>query len=196
MFSQDDIYYVFTWVFTSNTVFVPIDLRNLEPESSENCDQVVFEVWTDADERSRYSNTLLVSLNNRVYFRDHGRGNNQRYVDSESNPGRSYPSAVSSLTFAHPGLHSHTASISDNLRLSAISSAKVINIGKGAVIEECIEERCVPASQNFGQPNQSLWIPAIRDIARSERLRTNPFFGGRGVQWRTPDCCCIVALAS
>jgi len=155
MFSQDDIYYVFTWVFTSITVFVPIDLRNLEPESSENCDQFVLEVWTDADERSRYSNTLLVSLNNRVYFRDHSRGNNQRYVDSESNPGRSYPSAVSSLTFAHPGLHSHTASIGDSLRLSAIPSA-IINIGKGAVIEECIEERCVPASLNFGQADQSL----------------------------------------
>jgi len=99
----------------------------------------VLEVWTNADERSRYSNTLLVSLNNRIYFRDHSypgdRGNTQCYVDS----GRSYPSAVSTLTFAHPGLHSHTASIGDGLRLGAIPSAKVINIGKSVVIEESVD---------------------------------------------------------
>ena len=132
-------------------------MRKLEPESSENCDQVVFEVWTNADERSRYSNTLLVSLNNRIYFRDHsyseGRGNSQCDVDSSP----SYPSAVSPLTFAHPGLHSHTASIGDNLRLGAIPSAKVINIGKSTVIEESIvDTRCVMPPQNFRQADQSL----------------------------------------
>jgi hypothetical protein len=131
-------------------------MRKLEPESSENCDQVVLEVWTNADERSRYSNTLLVSLNNRIYFRDHsypgGNGNTQCYIDSS----RSYPSAVSSLTFAHPGLHSHTASIGDNLRHGVIPSAKVIKIEKSAVVEESIDTRCVLPSQNFGQANQSL----------------------------------------
>ncbi|KAN0107049.1 hypothetical protein V8E52_010557 [Russula decolorans] len=86
-----------------------------------------------------YSNTLLVSLNNRIYFRDHsypgGNGNTQCYIDSS----RSYPSAVSSLTFAHPGLHSHTASIGDNLRHGVIPSAKVIKIEKSAVVEESID---------------------------------------------------------
>jgi len=92
-----------------------------------------------------YSNTLLVSLNNRVYFRDHSyprdRGNSGCYLDSS----RSYPSAVSSLTFAHPRLHSHTASMGDNHGLGAIPSAKVINICKSAVIEESIDASSSPA---------------------------------------------------
>lgn len=114
-------------------------------------------MWTNADEHSRYSNTLLVSLNNRIYFRDHspgGSGNTRSYVDSR----RTYPSAVSSLTFAHSGLPSHTASIGDGLRLGAIPNAKVINIGKSAVIEESIDARCVLASQNFRQADR---IPII-----------------------------------
>jgi hypothetical protein len=114
-------------------------------------------VWTNTDERIRYSNTLLVSLNNRIYFRDHshpgGRGDGQCYVDSSL----SYPSAVSSLNFAHPGPHSHTASISDGLRLGAIPSGKVIDIGKNAVIEESIDTRCVLSPHHFGQADQSLF---------------------------------------
>jgi len=114
-------------------------------------------MWTNADKRSRYSNTLLVSLNNRIYFRDHsfpgGGVNTQYYVDS----GRSYPSAVSSLTFAHPGLHSHTAPIQvrDDLRLGAIPSAKVINMGKSAVIGESIDARYVLPSQNSDKPTKA-----------------------------------------
>jgi hypothetical protein len=38
MISQDDIYYVFTWVLTVKYEFVLADMRKLEPESSENCD--------------------------------------------------------------------------------------------------------------------------------------------------------------
>jgi hypothetical protein len=79
-----------------------------------------------------YSNTLLVSLNNRIYFRDHPfsgvRGSTRCFVDS----GRSRRSAVSSLTIAQPVLH-HTGSIGDRL---ANPGMKVIDIGKSAVIED------------------------------------------------------------
>jgi len=156
MFLQDDIYYAFTWVLTVYYVLVLTDVRKLEPESG-NCDRVVLEVRTNADERSRYSNTRL---NNHIHFRDHSypgpgsRGNSQRYVDSS----RSYPSAKLSLAFAHLGLHPHTASSGDSLMLVAIPSAKVINIGESAIIEESIlvDARCVLPSQNFEQAGESL----------------------------------------
>ncbi|KAF8470500.1 hypothetical protein DFH94DRAFT_685127 [Russula ochroleuca] len=84
-----------------------------------------------------YSNTLLVSLNNRIYFRDHPfsgvRGSTRCFVDS----GRSRRSAVSSLTIAQPVLH-HTGSIGDRL---ANPGMKVIDIGKSAVIEDSPDPR-------------------------------------------------------
>jgi len=135
-----------------------------------------------------YSNTLLVSLNNRIYFRDHsypgGNGNTQCYIDSS----RSYPSAVSSLTFAHPGLHSHTASIGDNLRHGVIPSAKVIKIEKSAVVEESID-------------TSHVWYWQCSDLRGHLTRKQAPaadrssFFSG-WVQCRTPDFCCIVVLAS
>jgi len=87
-----------------------------------------------------YSNALLVSLNNRIYFRDHpfsraGGQSTRCFVDS----GGPCNSAVSSLTFAHPGLHSHTTSIGDDLRLGTIPSTKVIDAGKGVVIRDILD---------------------------------------------------------
>ncbi|KAF8489812.1 hypothetical protein F5888DRAFT_1744712 [Russula emetica] len=74
----------------------------------------IYYVFTAGIIGKLYSNTLLVSLNNRIYFRDHSpprsHGNTQCYVDSS----QSHLSAVSSLTFAHPGLHAHTASIDES----------------------------------------------------------------------------------
>jgi hypothetical protein len=106
-------------------------------------------VRANADECSRYSNTLLVSLNNRIYFRDHpftgGSGNTRCFVDS----GRTCRSTVSSLTFAHPGLHPHTASIGDGLRLGTIPNTKVIDIGKSVVIGDSLDPRCVLPSQGI-----------------------------------------------
>lgn len=121
-------------------------------------------MWTNADKCYRYSNTLLVSLNNRIYFRDHshpeGSGNTRCYVDSS----RSYPSAVSSLTFAHPGLHSHTASFGDGLRLGAISSAKVIDIRKGAVTDESIDARCVCRRRILDKPTKAFELFMILTV--------------------------------
>jgi hypothetical protein len=159
-------------------------------------------VWTSADGRSRYSNTLLVSLNNRIYFRDHsypgGRGSTQCHVDSS----RTYPSAVSSLTFAHPGLHSHTASIGDNLRLGAIPSAKVIDIGKSLVIEESIDARCVLPSQNLDKPTeafefQSCIVLTMLESERSFNAKTSAycghffFLGGGGFN---AECLTVIVL--
>ena len=145
------------------TCFVLADEKTLVLESSENCDLVVLAVRTNADECSRYSNTLFVSLNNRIYFRDYpypgGRGDTWSYVDS----GRSHPSTVSSVTFAHPGLHFHTASIGNSLRLGIVPSTKVIDIGKSAIIEESLDARCVLPSQDFVQAVQRLRIPFVHD---------------------------------
>ncbi len=145
------------------TCFVLADEKTLVLESSENCDLVVLAVRTNADECSRYSNTLFVSLNNRIYFRDYpypgGRGDTWSYVDS----GRSHPSTVSSVTFAHPGLHFHTASIGNSLRLGTVPSTKVIDIGKSAIIEESLDARCVLPSQDFVQAVQRLRIPFVHD---------------------------------
>ncbi|KAF8470495.1 hypothetical protein DFH94DRAFT_212701 [Russula ochroleuca] len=81
-----------------------------------------------------YSNTLLVSLNNRIYFRDHpfrgAHGNTRCYVDS----GRSLRATVTPLTFAQPGLRRHTTSIGDNLKLDVVSAMATVDIEKNTVI--------------------------------------------------------------
>ena len=136
----------------------------------------MLDVQAHADDSYRYSNTLLVSLNNRIYFRDHpytgDPGNTQCHVDSG---GRSYPSVVSSLTFAHPTLHSHTNSMGDSLRQGALPCVKVINIGESAVIEESIEARCVQPSHDFVQADRSLRILVMHDIDNNRGNRSRRF---------------------
>lgn len=117
----------------------------------------MLEVRTNADDESfRYSNTLLVSLNNRIYFRDHpfrgAHGNTRCYVDS----GRSLRATVTPLTFAQPGLRRHTTSIGDNLKLDVVSAMATVDIEKNTVIGDSPDPRCALPSQYFGQAVQRL----------------------------------------
>jgi hypothetical protein len=71
---------------------------------------------------SRYSNTLLVSLNNRIYFRDHPQGD---HVESNQIvvPGQSRRSAMTSLGFAQVGSPAHTTTMGDSLQLNTVPHA-------------------------------------------------------------------------
>ncbi|KAI9509581.1 hypothetical protein F5148DRAFT_1186280 [Russula earlei] len=68
-----------------------------------------------------YSNTLLLSLNNRIYFRDHpspgSHGDNGYTVDTSQIRRPSVPS----LTFARTELTTHTATISDSSKFDTVS---------------------------------------------------------------------------
>ncbi|KAI0280493.1 hypothetical protein BGY98DRAFT_1060727 [Russula aff. rugulosa BPL654] len=81
-----------------------------------------------------YSNTLLVSLNNRIYFRDHPfrgvHGNSRCYVDS----GPSFPSTVTPLSFAQN--EPRTTLAGDSVKLDTFSGTPSIDIEKGAVIRD------------------------------------------------------------
>ena len=124
-----------------------------------------------------------MSLNNRIYFRDHpfsGSQSTRCYVDS----GRSCSSAISSLTFAHPNLHRHTASIGDGLRLGTIPSTKVIEVGKGIVIED---PRCVLPSRGSREAVQRLLISVIHDdhAASSRSSNLNHSTRNQRLMWAT-----------
>jgi hypothetical protein len=114
---------------------------------------------------SRYSNTLLLSLNNRIYFRDHpfrgAHGDTRCYVDS----GRSFRSSVTPLplTFAQNGLRRHATSINDNLKLDTMSGTPTLDLEKSSVVGASQDPRCVLPSLNFGQTVQYLRIAAIQD---------------------------------
>jgi hypothetical protein len=119
----------------------------------------VLDVQAHADEGSRYSNTLLVSLNNRIYFRDHpfrgAHGNSQFYVDS----GPSFRSTVTPITFAQTqnGLRHHTTSTAGNgLKLDTVPGTPSIDIEKGSVVGENPNTRFVLLSQHFSRSVQRL----------------------------------------
>jgi hypothetical protein len=158
--SQKEIYYTFTCVMTVYHVFAVADVRGKELGLLGNCDcDVVLEVRANADESSRYSNTLLVSLNNRIYFRDHpfrgAHGNTRCYVDS----GRSFRATVTPLAFAHPRLHHHTqTSIGDNLKLDAVSGTATVDIDieKTTVVGDSPNPRCALPSRHFGTSRPTL----------------------------------------
>jgi hypothetical protein len=98
----------------------------------------VLDVQVHADESSRYSNTLLVSLNNRIYFRDHpfrgAHGNTACYVDS----GPSIRSTITPINFSQPqnGLRHHTTAIGNGLKLGTVSGTPSIDIEKGSAVGE------------------------------------------------------------
>ena len=100
---------------------------------------------------SRYSNTLLVSLNNRIYFRDHpfrgAHGNTRCYVDS----GPSFRSTVTPITFAQNGLRHHMTTTGDRLKLENLSRTESIDIEKCAVAGGSPKPRFVQQSQHFGR---------------------------------------------
>jgi hypothetical protein len=110
----------------------------------------VLDVQTHADESSRYSNTLLVSLNNRIYFRDHPfrgtHGNSRCYVDS----GPSLRSTVTPIVFAQSGQRHQRTSIDDTLKLDTISGTASLDVEKGAAVVDSASPRFVLSSQHFG----------------------------------------------
>jgi hypothetical protein len=71
-------------------------------------------------EVSRYSNTLLVSLNNRIYFRDHPTRGNHVDCDNSNVLNLSHRSVMTSLQFANVEPPSHTTTMGDNLQPSTI----------------------------------------------------------------------------
>jgi hypothetical protein len=111
----------------------------------------VLDVQTYADESSRYSNTLLVSLNNRIYFRDHpfrgAHGNSRCYVDS----GPSFRSTVTPIIFAQNGLRHPTTPAGDGLKPDNVSCTASIDVEKGAATGDNPNPRFVLLSQYFGR---------------------------------------------
>jgi len=83
-----------------------------------------------------YSNTLLLSLNNRIYFRDHpfrgAHGDTPCYVNS----GRSFLASVTPLplTFAQNELRRHATSTNDNLKLDTFPGTLTLDMEKSSVI--------------------------------------------------------------
>jgi len=67
-----------------------------------------------------YSNTLLVSLNNRIYFQDHPTRGDLVDSDNLGVPNVSHRSVVTSLRFTQAGLPSHSATMGDSLQLNTI----------------------------------------------------------------------------
>ena len=98
----------------------------------------------------------MVSLNNRIYFRDHpfrgANGNTRCYVDS----GPSLHSTVTPITFGRNGLHQPTTSNDDNLKLETISGTASIDIEKVANVGDNSKSRFVLLSQHFGRSVQRL----------------------------------------
>ena len=109
----------------------------------------MLDVQTHADESSRYSNTLLVSLNNRIYFRDHpfrgAHGNSRYYVDS----GPSFHSTVTPIAFAQNARRHPVTTTGDNLKLETVSGTPSIDIEKGSVVGNNSKPRFVLLSQHF-----------------------------------------------
>jgi len=73
-----------------------------------------------------YSNTLLLSLNNRIHFRDHDQYSHQDHGGS----GLTRPSFVKSLTFTRSGVAHHTTTMSDNFKLDAVSHTECLEKGR------------------------------------------------------------------
>ena len=73
----------------------------------------------NAHTRPRYSNTLLVTLNNRIYFRDHTPGHDDSAHIPKSGPG-SFLTMLTSLGFARAGPQSQ-ASPDSSFKLNTIS---------------------------------------------------------------------------
>jgi hypothetical protein len=84
-------------------------------------------------ESFRYSNTLLVSLNNRIYFRDHPASavvDSGLVVDSD----QARRSAVASLHFSQGPPPLHTNTIDEGFKLHTISRTMDLEKGKGDAV--------------------------------------------------------------
>jgi hypothetical protein len=123
---------------TSGHPLVCLTLADVQKKSW-NYWEIVIDVLCDvrviSHTSSRYSNTLLVSLNNRIYFRDHPSCGS--HVDSghvvESDQIRR--SAVASLHFSTQGRPStRTDTTDDGFKLHPISHTIDLERGKGDVV--------------------------------------------------------------
>jgi hypothetical protein len=90
----------------------------------------------------RYSNTLLVSLNNRIYFRDHPTQGDHVDSDNLGVPNLSRRSAATSLRFAQVGLPSHSTTMGDSLQLNTIPNMIDLEKAKDDAISIRSEPRC------------------------------------------------------
>ena len=106
------------------------------------------DVHARADESSRYSNTLLVSLNNRIYFRDHpfrgSEDNSQCYATS----GPSFHPTVTPIAFVQNGLRHNTSSNRESLVLDTASGTESIGVEKAAVVGDDPNPRLVLLPQH------------------------------------------------
>ena len=163
----------------------------------------MLDVQAHADESSRYSNTLLVSLNNRIYFRDHpfrgAHGHTPCYVDS----GPSFLSTVTPITFAQTqnGRRPQTVTTSTGtgLKLDTVSGAPSIDIEKGSVVEDNSNPRFVLLSQNFRRSVQRLELQSFmneRDSTPNPSSFEEPTVEGLLFLGGVPDCYCNMALTS
>lgn len=129
--TKDEIYYTFTYV-SSLIRFSPPLISETVLGSSGKCKWLhECDVWVNAHRSSRYSNTLLVSLNNRIYFREHPRAG--IHMESDES-GRSHRStAITSLHFAQVGqpTQSNTLGDSDSFGLETLSHTNDTKRKKG-----------------------------------------------------------------
>jgi hypothetical protein len=77
----------------------------------------------NAHKDSRYANTLMVSLNNRIYFREHAasvvHSSNNHIVDTQ------HRLEVTSHHFHHVGTPTHATAIGNGFKLGRLSSHTV-----------------------------------------------------------------------
>lgn len=114
------------------------------------------DVQARADECSRYSNTLLVSLNNRIYFRDHPFRGSEDNSQCHATSGLSFHPTVTPIAFVQTGLRHNTSSIRDSLVLDTASDKESIDVEKAAVVGDDPNPRLVLLSQHFGRAHQRL----------------------------------------
>jgi hypothetical protein len=120
---QDEIYYVFTYV--SSFCYVSPLLtwkKELGSLGKCNCD-IECDMRVNADKDSRYANTLMVSLNNRIYFREHAlsvvHSSSNHIVDSQ------HGLEVTSHHFHQVGAPPRATTIGNGFKLDTLSSHTV-----------------------------------------------------------------------
>jgi len=92
---------------------------------------------------SRYTNTLMVSLNNRIYFRDHRtpgvQVDNDHIVESD----QFRLSAMAPYRFSQVGPSAHSTSIGDSFKLNTLShTIDLEKKGKGDTVSISSDPRC------------------------------------------------------
>jgi hypothetical protein len=120
-----------------------------------NCNISFETVWENAHKSSRYANTLLVSLNNRIYFRDyaarHGTvevhmGSNHLEEGSQSH--NSHRSALTSIRINQVGSPTNTTTVGNTFKLDTISHVVPVGFqvekskGEGHAIDITPDGRC------------------------------------------------------